>query len=75
MKKAFNWFFTSNEIGARFLRTVLQGVIAAVIAALTTGEWGATFVVAAIMAVLSPVMALLNLGGTGFDEKVEGGEE
>lgn len=67
-------FLTSNEPLYRFLRTVIQGLLAAVILYLPeiVGHWqlGATeaaLLTAVIMAVLSPLMGLV--GGDGKEEE------
>lgn len=45
---------------AKFERTLAQGVVAAVVVAVTTGTWGAAFATALIMAVLAPVQAQIG---------------
>lgn len=47
---------------ARFERTVAQGLVAVVVAGVTTGEWGTASIVAAVMAVLAPVQAEIGKG-------------
>lgn len=66
------WFFKSNDTAARLLRTVVQGVIAAVIAWLTTiapdlPEIVSLLVIPVVMAILSPIMGVI-----GSSEKDEG---
>jgi hypothetical protein len=63
-------FFSSNELGWRLLRTIVQGVIGVVIASLDTiiGTFAIDptwkpIIVAGVMAVLSPIMAELGKGG------------
>lgn len=58
--EAFVSWCAENTPAAKFERTVAQGVVAAVIAGVTTGEWGAAFAVALIMAVLAPVQAKIG---------------
>lgn len=60
-------FFSSNELGWRLLRTIVQGVIGVVIANLDTiiGTFAIDptwkpIIVAGVMAVLSPIMAELG---------------
>ena len=70
-----NEFLTSNSPKMRLARTILQGIIGVIIAALPQlmglyvldPVWSAT-IVALVMAVLSPIMAALGEA----DEKVEG---
>lgn len=69
-------FLTDNGTSMRLARTVVQGVIAALIVFVPTavgwldmGAEAASFATAVIMAVLSPVMALLKKS-----ETVEEGE-
>lgn len=71
-------FLTSNDWRWRLARTIVQGVIAVIVANLDmlVGVWQIdpsikAVVVALIMAVLSPVMALLG----GEPEAIEGGSE
>lgn len=71
-------FLTSNDWRWRLARTIVQGVIAVIIANLDmlVGVWQIdpsikAVVVALIMAVLSPVMALLG----GEPDAIEGGSE
>lgn len=65
-------FINSNTMGMRFLRTVVQGVIAALIVYvpeaigyLNLDAATAAFLVALIMAVLSPIMAALKKNADG----------
>lgn len=58
----FTVWCAEDTTAARFERTVAQGVIAAVVAGVTTGEWGAAFVVALVMAILAPVQAEIGKG-------------
>lgn len=60
-------FFSSNELGWRLLRTIVQGVIGVVIANLDMIFSGLAIdaawkpiIVAGVMAVLSPIMAELG---------------
>lgn len=48
---------------ARFERTVAQGVIAVVVAGITTGDWEVASLTGIIMAVLSPVQKLISNKG------------
>lgn len=64
-------FLTDNGTGMRFARTVVQGVIAALVVFIPTMMgWfeleaeTASFLTAVIMAVLSPLMALLKKSET-----------
>ena len=76
LKVWLQWFVGGNGTGARFLRTVVQGVLSAVVVAMGTGDWGATFATAALMAVISPIMAVLDRSGVGFeDDAANEGEE
>lgn len=73
-----NWFFESNSASARVLRTIVQGVIGAVISYLlviaTTMPdiWG-LLIIPVIMAILSPIMA--EIGKRMEDEPKVGGSE
>lgn len=60
--EAFVAWCADDSAAARFERTVVQGVLAAVAVGVTTGEWGASFGTAVIVAVLSPVQAALGAG-------------
>lgn len=67
--KATNAFIdwcARDDAGARLQRTVAQGVLAAVVSGVTTGEWGAAFAVALVMAVLSPVQAAIGTCGEDY---------
>ena len=71
-------FLGSNDWRWRLARTIVQGIIAVIVANLDVlvGFWQIdpsvkAVVVALIMAVLSPVMALLG----GDPEAIEGGSE
>lgn len=71
----FQNFIESNDLGMRFARTVVQGLIAALIVfapeaigMLDLEPSVAAFATAGIMAVLSPLMAMLKTGNP------EGGE-
>lgn len=68
-------FINDNSMSMRLARTIVQGVLAALIVFVPTavgylnlGPEEATFLTAAIMAVLSPVMAIFKKGET---EEVE----
>ena len=63
--EAFVAWCADDSAAARFERTVVQGVLAAVAMGVTTGEWGASFGTAVIVAVLSPVQAALGGAGKG----------
>ena len=73
-----NWFFESNSASARVLRTIVQGVIGAVISYLlviaTTMPdiWG-LLIIPVIMAILSPIMA--EIGKRMEDDPKVGGSE
>ena len=61
-------FFNSNSLGYRLLRTIVQGVIGAVIAnldlligSISINEAWKPFIVVIIMAILSPIMS--EMGG------------
>lgn len=59
------WFFESNDTSARLLRTIVQGVLAAICAALThyatnAPEWVSVVLIPILMAIFSPVMALIG---------------
>ena len=63
----FNAFFESNTTGMRFARTVVQGILAALIVFVPTAVGyldltaeEASFATACIMAVLSPLMSMLK---------------
>lgn len=79
MEKSFIRKFTNgfmawcvdNSAAARLERSVAQGVLAVVIAGVTTGEWGVAAMTAAIVAVLSPIQAKL---GASLEE-TDGTEE
>ena len=69
-------FINDNSMSMRLARTIVQGVLAALIVFVPTavgylnlGAEEATFLTAAIMAVLSPVMAIFKNGD------IEKGEE
>lgn len=71
-------FLTSNEWQFRLLRTIVQGIIAVIIANLDVlvGWWAIdpsikAVVVALVMAILSPIMAMLG----GEQTYQEGGME
>lgn len=73
-----NKFLGSNDWRWRLARTIVQGIIAVIVANLDVlvGFWQIdpsvkAVVVALIMAVLSPVMAMLG----GEPEAIEGGAE
>lgn len=60
-----NWFLESNDSLARLCRTIAQGVIAVIIAYLTTvsnsvPEIVSLLVIPIVMAILSPIMALIG---------------
>ena len=67
-------FFSSNELGWRLLRTIVQGVIGVVIANLDTiigtfsidATWK-PMIVAGVMAVLSPIMAEIGKSSPEID--------
>lgn len=63
---AFCAWCAEDTASARFERTVAQGVVAAVVAGVTTGSWGAGFATALVMAILSPIQAML---GTAAEEE------
>lgn len=69
---AFVGWCAEDTASARFERTVAQGVVAAVVAGVTTGSWGAGFATALIMAILSPIQAML---GSADEEDAEDEEE
>lgn len=48
---------------ARLERTIAQGVIAIVVAGVTTGDWGVAALTGAIMAVLSPIQKAIGNKG------------
>ena len=65
----FKRFIESNDLGMRFARTVIQGLIAALVVfvpsavgMLNLEPSMAAFATAGIMAVLSPLMAMLKTG-------------
>ena len=65
----FKIFIEGNTVGMRFARTVVQGLIAALVVfvpsavgTLNLEPSVAAFATAGIMAVLSPLMALLKTG-------------
>ena len=67
-------FFSSNELGWRLLRTIVQGIIGVVIANLDaiigTFSIDATWkpmIVAGVMAVLSPIMAEIGKSSPEID--------
>lgn len=71
-------FLTDNSTSMRLARTIVQGVIAALIVFIPSAVGYinltpevASVVTAVIMAVLSPVMALLKKSETIKDESVE----
>lgn len=65
-EKFINWC-SDNSPAAKLERTIVQGVIGAIIAAvpqmvglLVLPEWATALIVAIVMAVLSPVMAAIG---------------
>lgn len=72
------WFFESNDTAARVLRTIVQGVIGAIIAWLSTLAPNCPGVVSALlipiaMAILSPIMGAI--GDTLDKEETVGGTD
>lgn len=72
-------FLTDNTTAMRLARTVVQGVIAALVVFIPTaigcldlGAEAASFATACIMAVLSPVMSLLKKSETIEEVDLEG---
>lgn len=65
----FTGWCAEDTTAARFERTLAQGVIAAVVVGVTTGEWGMSFATAAIMAVLTPIQAEIGKGQEGADDE------
>ena len=72
-------FFTSNTIGWRLARTLVQGIIGvcianldAIIGSFVIDPVWKSFIVASVMAVLSPIMAKI---GKANDEKEEEAEK
>lgn len=49
--------------GARFQRSVAQGVIGVVVGGLTTGEWTGAVIVGIVMAVIAPVQKAIGNKG------------
>lgn len=71
----FEKFINDNSMEMRLARTIVQGLLAALIVFVPTavgylnlGAEEATFLTAAIMAVLSPLMAMLKTGEPEGDE-------
>lgn len=69
MEKFIAWC-AADSTAARLERTIVQGVIAAFIAAFpqimdvfTLPEWGTALVVAVVMAILSPIMKAIGNKG------------
>lgn len=58
----FTGWCAEDSTAARFERTLAQGVIAAVVAGVSTGKWGTAFVVALVMAILAPIQAEIGKG-------------
>lgn len=74
----FNEFINGNGMAMRLARTIVQGLLAALIVFVPTavgylnlGPEEATFLTAAIMAVLSPLMATLKTGEPDAEEVEE----
>lgn len=74
----FNEFINGNGMAMRLARTIVQGLLAALIVFVPTavgylnlGPEEATFLTAAIMAVLSPLMAMLKTGEPDAEEVEE----
>ena len=75
------WFLTSNEAGARVLRTITQGILALVPGVLNyylpyMPEWCGIIVAPVIMCILSPIMAEIGKAieehGSSYDRTVGG---
>ncbi len=62
-----NWCADMSD-AARFERTIAQGIMAAIIAGVASGEWGIAFTTAMIMAVLSPIQAAIGHANDEDDE-------
>lgn len=62
-----NWCADTSD-AARFERTIMQGIMAALIAGVVSGEWGIAFTTAMIMAVLSPIQAAIGHANDEDDE-------
>lgn len=61
MRDKIEIFLKSNKWEYRLLRTIVQGVLAVIVQAVTVGNFSYEQLIApAIMAILSPVMALFN---------------
>lgn len=58
----FTRWCAEDSTAARFERTLAQGVIAAVVAGVSTGKWGTAFVVALVMAIIAPIQAEIGKG-------------
>lgn len=70
-----NEFINGNGMAMRLARTIVQGLLAAIIVFVPTavgyfnlGAEEATFLTAAIMAVLSPLMSMLKTGEPESEE-------
>lgn len=61
--EAFVGWCAKDTAGARFQRSVVQGVVAVLATGLTTGEWTGAVAVGAIMAVISPVQKAIGNKG------------
>lgn len=75
-----NWFFESNTPAARVMRTIVQGVIGAVIAWLTVisgqvPEIVSMLVIPVTMAVLSPIMGWIGEKNQTVEDYKIGGSE
>lgn len=69
-----HWFFESNSISARLLRTIVQGVIGVLIAylgvvATSAPEVVSLLIIPVVMAVLSPIMG--EIGKTLDKEEIK----
>lgn len=52
-----------DTAGARLQRTIVQGILAVVIAGITTGDWGVSTVVAVLMATFTAIQAAIGNNG------------
>lgn len=64
--EAFVAWCAKDTPGARFERSVAQGLVGVAVTGLTTGEWGAAALTGLVMALLAPVQkAIGNKGEVG----------
>lgn len=63
-----------DTAAARFERSIIQGIIAALVVGITTGDYGVSFAVAAIMAIISPIQKAIGNSGNVQDSQESDGK-